>query len=168
VLNNNTYSSSVKDGTLMQTVLRSPIYGDHGGPRTDESEFTDQGQIDFNYTVMPVGDTWHEVVKAAAQLNKPMTAIIETWHEGKLPEAMSTISVDCPNVMLSALKRSEDGLGTVIRLYETDGKPADVTVTGEVMPAPLKDTITPWSVETYYLADGASEWKKVLLTEFDA
>ena len=36
------------------------------------------------------------------------------------------------------------------------------------MPVQLKDKITPWSVETYYLEDGAAEWKKVLLTEFDA
>jgi len=36
-----------------------------------------------------------------------------------------------------------------------------------MIPAELKDTITPWSVETYYLADGSKEWKKVLLTEYE-
>ena len=168
VLNNNTYSSSVQGNTLMQTLLRSCIYGDHGGPRTEESEFTDQGQMDFTYVLMPVGDTWHDVTKAAAQLNKPVTAIIETWHEGKLSENFGGISIDCENVMLSAVKRSEDGRGTVVRLYEIDGREADVTVFGAVLPVEIKDKITPWSVETYYLEDGAAEWKKVLLTEFDA
>lgn len=168
VLNNNTYSSSVQGNTLMQTLLRSCIYGDHGGPRTEESEFTDQGQMDFTYVLMPVGDTWHDVTKAAAQLNKPVTAVIETWHEGKLSENFGGISIDCDNVMLSAVKRSEDGRGTVVRLYEIDGREADVTVSGAVLPVEIKDKITPWSVETYYLEDGAAEWKKVLLTEFDA
>jgi len=41
-------------------------------------------------------------------------------------------------------------------------------VSGDLLPAPLTDTITPWSVETYYLADGTTDWKKVLLTEYDA
>lgn len=168
VLNNNTYSSSVKGSTLMQTLLRSCIYGDHGGPRTEESEFTDQGQMDFTYVLMPVGETWHEVTKAAAQLNKPVTVIIESWHEGKLSETFRGISIDCDNVMLSAVKRSEDGCGTVVRLYEIDGHEADVTVSGAILPVEIKDKITPWSVETYYLEDGAAEWKRVLLTEFDA
>ncbi|MBQ3928043.1 MAG: hypothetical protein II710_05340 [Clostridia bacterium] len=73
--------------------------------------------------------------------------------------------------MLSAVKRSEDGTGLVVRLYETTGKAAAVTVSGDILPVPLTDTVTPWSVETWYLAnsltDGAAEWKKVLLTEYE-
>jgi len=169
LVNDNTYSSSVRGGTIYQTVLRSPIYGDHGGPRTDESQFTDQGRIDFRYILMPVGKCWCPVTRAAAQLNKPVTNIIETWHPGKLTDKpYSGLHIDCPNVMLSAIKRSEDGTGLVVRLYEITGREASVTVTGDLLSVPLTDTITPWSVETYYLADGASEWKKVLLTEYDA
>ncbi len=168
IVNNNTYSSSVKDGTIYQTVLRSPIYGDHGGPRTEESEFTDQGRIDFAYTLMPVGDEWTSVTREGKMLNKPLTNIIETWHDGKLSDKpYSGMVIDQPNVMLSACKRSEDGTGMIVRLYETTGKEANVTVTGDVLPVALKDTITPWSVKTYYLADGATEWKEVLLTEYD-
>ena len=169
VVNDNTYSSSVKGGTIYQTVLRSPIYGDHGGPRTEESEFTDQGRINFRYILMPAGGCWCSVTKAAAQLNKPTTNIIETWHPGKLSDKpYAGLHIDCPNVMLSAIKRSEDGTGLVVRLYEIAGKEAAVTVTGDLLPVALSDTITPWSVETYYLADGAAEWKKVLLTEYEA
>ncbi|MBQ2277628.1 MAG: hypothetical protein II333_03585, partial [Clostridia bacterium] len=139
IVNDNTYSSSVKDGTIYQTILRSPIYGDHGGPRTEESEFTDQGRINFKYTLMPTGDEWTNVTREAKLLNKPFTNIIENWHEGKLSvQPYAGISIDCDNVMLSALKRSEDGTGTIVRLYEIAGKEADVTVTGDVIPAVLK------------------------------
>ncbi len=168
IVNDNTYSSSVKDGTIYQTILRSPIYGDHGGPRTEESEFTDQGRINFRYTLMPVGDEWTNVTREGKLLNKPFTNIIENWHKGKLTtQPYGGIKIDCDNVMLSALKRSEDGTGMIVRLYEITGKEANVTVSGDVLPVEIKDTITPWSVETYYLADGAKEWKKVLLTEYD-
>lgn len=168
VVNSNTYSSSVKDGTIYQTILRSPIYGDHGGPRTEESEFTDQGRINFSYTLMPAGDDWTPVTREAKILNKPLTNIVETWHDGKLSDKpYSALTISAPNVMLSALKRSEDGDGIVIRLYETTGKEADVTVSGDVLPVPLTAKFTPWSANTYCLKDGADAWKEVLLTEFD-
>lgn len=168
VVNDNTYSSSVHNGTIYQTVLRSPIYGDHGGPRTSESEYTDQGRIDFRYTLMPTDGDWTEITREGKTLNKPLTNIIETWHDGKLSDKpYGGIKIDCDNIMLSALKRSEDGKGLVIRLYETAGRSADVTVSGDVLPTPLRTTLTPWSVDTYYLGDDTSEWKKVLLTEYE-
>ena len=117
---------------------------------------------------MPVGDEWTTVTREGKLLNKPFTNIIENWHKGKLPvQPYSGIRIDCANVMLSAIKRSEDGTGMIVRLYEIAGKEANVTVSGDMIPAEIKDTITPWSVETYYLADGSKEWKKVLLTEMD-
>ncbi len=168
LVNNNTYSSSVCGGTIYQTVLRSPIYGDHGGPRTDESEFTDQGRIEFNYELMPVADSWVPVIRAARQLNKPVTNIIETWHDGKLKaQSWSALNVDKDNVILSAVKRSEDGKGLIVRLYEVDGVETPVTVSGELLRVPLKVTFTPYSANTYYLADDADEWKEVLFTEYD-
>ncbi len=168
LLNSNTYSSSVKDGTIYQTVLRSPIYGDHGGPRSQESEFTSQGRHEFSYTIMPVANSWVPVLRAAKQLNKPLSNIIENWHKGRIDEkSFGGLHISADNVLLSAIKRSEDGTGLVLRLYEADGKQTPVTVTGALLPTPLDTVITPWSVDTWYLADGASTWKKVLFTEYD-
>ena len=117
---------------------------------------------------MPVGDTWAPVIRAAKLLNKPTINIIENWHPGKLTDKVfEGISVDCDNVVVSAVKRAEDGCGLVIRIYETDGRDTDVTVSGAVLPAALKTKITPYSFMTFYLADGTDEWKEVLLTEYD-
>ncbi|WP_158590920.1 alpha-mannosidase [Acutalibacter sp. 1XD8-33] len=169
LLNNNTYSSSVKESTLCQTVVRSPIFGDHGGPRTGESEFTGQGRFEFASELMPVRDgNWAPVIQAARQLNKPVSQIIESWHPGTLPDASyAGIQIDQENVMLSALKPSEDGKGLVIRLYETNGVETDVRVSGGLLPVALKARFTPYSVNTYYLAEGSGSWKEVLLTEYD-
>ncbi|MDD4774347.1 MAG: glycoside hydrolase family 38 C-terminal domain-containing protein, partial [Eubacteriales bacterium] len=54
MLNNNKYSFSIKDNTLNLTVVRSPIYGDHGNTRSAESPFTDQGAHKFEYTLLPL------------------------------------------------------------------------------------------------------------------
>jgi len=168
LLNDNTYSSSVKDGTIYHTVVRSPIYGDHGGPRTEESIFTDQGRREFAYCLMPAGESWAPVIQAARALNKPLTNIIETWHEGKLADVpYSGLQVSAENIVLSAIKRSEDDTGLVLRLYETDGKETPVTVSGDLLPTPLSVTFSPWSMRTYLLSDGETEWKEVLLSEFE-
>ncbi len=166
LLNDCTYSSSVKDGTLYLTLLRSPIYGDHGGPRTAESEYTDQGQMDFWYTLMPAGDEWSPLVRAAALLNKPLTLVIETWHEGPLPAVGSVLCADQPNVIVSAIKRGEDGHSTVIRLYETDGRDTETELSGPVLPVPLRVTLPAFAVRTYRLEDGAAAWERVLMSEF--
>ena len=167
LVNNNTYSSSVMEGTVYQTVVRSPIYGDHGGPRTAESEFTGQGRFEFSCVLMKTGDSFSEVIRQGKLLNKPFSNIVETWHEGRLPDSVYCgLTIDQPNVMLSAIKRSEDGKGLVIRVYETEGKTAEFTAAGDLLSVPLSKTITPWSVQTWYLADDASEWKEVLLTEY--
>ncbi len=168
LLNDCTYSSSVNGGTIYQTILRGCVYGDHGGPRTEESEFADQGRIDFNYTLMPVGESWAKVTKAARVLNKTLPNIIESWHGGKLSDKpYSALKIDSDHVIMSAIKRSEDGRGLVVRLSECDGRDTDICVTGDILPVPIKDTLTAWSTDTYYLEDGAAEWKKVLLTEYE-
>jgi alpha-mannosidase len=117
---------------------------------------------------MPVGDSWAPVIRAARQLNKPIVYAQETWHEGRLsPQPYSALNISADNIMLSACKRSEDGTGLVLRLYETDGKETPVTVSGDLVDIPLEVTFSPWSMRTYFLADGAAEWKEVLITEFD-
>lgn len=168
VLNNNTYSSSVQNNTVYQTILRSPIYGDHGGPRTQESDFTAQGRTEFSYEIMKTGDSFAPIIRAARQLNKPVTNIVETWHNGSLKKLnYEGVHIDKENIMLSACKKSEDGTGLILRLYETDGLYTDVTVSGGILPIPLKVKFTPYSVNTYFLKDGTEQWKEVLLTEYE-
>ncbi len=167
LVNNNTYSSSVKGGTIYHTVVRSPIYGDHGGPRTEESDYSGQGRFDFSYEIMPLSDSWSSVIKEGKLLNKDFTNIMDTWHDGVLDcKPYSAMSTDCENIFASAVKRSEDNTGLIIRVYEAEGKETKFTVSGDLLPLPICDTITPWSVETYYLSDGAKTWQKVLFTEY--
>jgi len=169
IVNNNTYSSSVRDGTIYHTILRSPIYADHGGPRTDESEVTAQGRTDFAYVLMPVEGDWTDAVKEGIMLNKPLTNIIENWHEGKIDAKIrGGLKIDADNVIMSALKRSEDGMGLILRVYEVAGRETAFTACGDVLPKALSATVTPWSVQTWYLADGSDTWKEVLLTEYEA
>lgn len=163
LINDGTYSSSVMGGTLMQTVLRSPIYGDHGGPRDEESEYTAQGVTEFSYQIIPF-ESVSETVKKTRLWNRPLTNIVETWHEGALPSAGSALEVSAPNVILSAVKVAEDGDGLVLRLWETEGRETPATVSGASLPEPLTFVATPHAIRTF--RHGKDGWEEVLFTEW--
>ncbi len=169
LLNSNKYSFSVEGNTLFLTVVRSPLYADHGKERDEECVFTDQGVHQFSYVFREAKkDDWGMLIRPARQLNTPVTVILENNHSGSLEDSFRGIDCSAANVQISTLKRSEDGCGTVLRLYETDGVSVECTVGGALLPKPLQAMLTPYSVNTYYLADGADEWKEVLMTELDA
>ena len=170
LLNDCKYSYSILGGSLNLSVCRSPYYIDHArGDQDDpESEFTDQGEQTFSYAVLPIqGLGWGEVTRQARLLNQDVTVIMENNHEGDLPTALAGLTCDRDNLIVTAFKRSEDGCGTVLRAYETEGAETEATFTGAALPAPLTAVFRPWSAQTYYLPDGETQWKEVLLTEFD-
>ena len=168
MLNNNKYSFSVKDNVMNLTVVRSPLFGDHGRGRDDECEFTDQGSHDFAYSIMPIRkDGWADVAKESRKLNLPMTNIMENNHKGTLGHTFKGFDCSAENIIVTAIKASEDGKGVVIRAYETDGVDTDAVISGSLLPAELKAHFGAYSVNTYYYSFETKEWKEVLITEYD-
>lgn len=170
VINDNKYSFSVKEGDFNLTVVRSPYYTDHGrGDQNDtECELTEQGKSTFGYCLMPITEFKpSDIIKKAKLFNTPVTLIMENNHSGVLPDSQSCLECDSQNILISAFKRAEDGKGIVIRAYETDGRPTDAVIFGRALPAELRAHFTPYSVNTYYLADTAHDWREVMMTEYD-
>ncbi len=168
MLNNNKYSFSVKDSEMNLTVVRSPIYADHGRGRDEECEFTDQGRHDFEYSLYPSKlEGWGDIIRKAKALNLPLAYIMENIHKGTLPQKYSGIVIDKSNIALSAIKCSEDGEGIVIRAYETDGIPTTAILSGELFPKQLTAAFGAYSVNTYYYSLKTGEWKEALFTEYD-
>ena len=60
--------------------------------------------------------------------NQPLVVVGTGVHSGRLPNNASFLSVDEPNVVLAAIKRSEDGGAIIARFYETDGSRTDAHV----------------------------------------
>ncbi|MCH5198511.1 MAG: alpha-mannosidase [Oscillospiraceae bacterium] len=169
LLNDCKYSFSIRGNNMELTAIRSPFYNDHGRIIEDvsECEYTDQGESEFRYAFRALPeDGWSSAIKAAKLLNIPCTAIMENNHSGTLPESGSHIKTAEDNIIISALKRSEDSGGIILRAYETDGKATVAHITGSLLSVPLTAEFTPYSINTYYLADGSLSWKEVMMTEF--
>lgn len=114
LLNDCKYGYDIQDHTMRLTLLRSPVYPD---------PTADKGEHSFVYSLYPHEGGWREadVVQAGYELNVPLTAVATGAHEGALPPAQSWVMVSGEGVVAEALKRSQDGQGLILRVYESKG-----------------------------------------------
>ena len=129
VLNDGKYSFDVRDGVMRMTVLRSPAYAHHDNGRFNADAgwpIMDQGWHELRFRLVPHGGDWRDarVVKQAWELNAPPVVHCESAHPGARPAQASLLGTESDNVLLSVIKRSEDGADIIIRGYETAGRPA--------------------------------------------
>jgi alpha-mannosidase len=161
VLNDAKYGVDVSDGEIGLTVLRSPPYAWHTPqPLPEEFEVMDQGVQRFTYRLLPHGGDWRAAgtVRAAAELLQPPVALLESCHDGPLPPSMSHAAVTgADNVVITVLKRAEDGEGHVVRGYETAGAPATARIDLAFLGRTVTAEFAPHEIKTLLVRDDAVE-----------
>jgi alpha-mannosidase len=153
VLNDSRYGFDVRDGIMRVTLLRSPAYAHHDPTRFRADEpypIMDQGWHTVKIRLVPHVGPWQEaaVPRRAWQLNEPLMVHVESGHPGALPAQASFLATDADNVLLSVLKKSEDGDDLVIRGYETAGRPADATIRLPQLGMSFTATFAPHEIKT--------------------
>jgi len=89
------------------------------------------GEIVCRYSIRPHQGGWAEgdAPGFGWSVTNPVFGVwMRGPNEGSMPPAGSFLSLDPPNVLLLNMKRADDGNGIVIRLAETEGRPAQVTI----------------------------------------
>jgi alpha-mannosidase len=119
LLNDSKYGYDVKGNVLRLSLLRSPDWPD---PHADE------GLHAFTYSLYPHAGNWRDAqtVRRGYELNYKLTAMPAQKHGGTLSGEHSFVRVEPENVVLTAVKKSEDDDSLVLRFYEWAGKEADV------------------------------------------
>ena len=89
------------------------------------------GHHKFRYLIYPHAGRWDdaEVHREAEGLTAPLILAQAGPHKGDLPKRMSFVEVAPTNLVMSALKRSEDGEAVVLRLHNPTEKRIEGTVT---------------------------------------
>lgn len=121
------YSFDADQNVLSLTALRSTLYADHYGNRDEFCEYMEQGISQFTYSIFPYTSIT-DTEKISQVLNNKPTAILETFHKGKLPTEFSAICVEPKNIVVTALKKNEDSDAIVLRCYETENKNTDAKI----------------------------------------
>jgi len=127
LINDSKYGFDIKDTDMRLSVLRSPIYAFHDPAVVEPGvnyPYTDQGEQTLSYSLIPHKGTWKEagVARLGSDFNNPLIALFEPSHEGSLPPEASFVEVEPANVVLTAVKKSEDGDDLILRFYETNGQ----------------------------------------------
>ena len=122
LLNEEKYGYDAIGNVLRLSLLRSPTWPDPDA---------DRGIQHFRYALYPHAGTWQEAMteRKGYELNYPLQATVVMPHGGSLPASHSFISVDDDNVILTAVKKSEDENALILRVYDWSGKASNAKFT---------------------------------------
>jgi alpha-mannosidase len=99
----------------------------------------DLGRQTFTVRLVPHAGDWRaaDIVRRAAELNQQPFALIETFHDGPLPQRNSFADDGGGSVVVTVVKRAEDGDEWAVRAVETAGRATDarLEVLGETIEA---------------------------------
>ena len=156
VVNDAKHGYDVRGGDIGISAVRSPVWAWHDPRELEEGgdfEYMDQGRQTFLVRLVPhAGDRRDAgVVRLAAELNQPPFALIETSHDGPLPQRRSFADDGGGDVVLTVVKRGEDG-GYAVRAYETAGRAARASL--EVLGTTIEAEFGPHEIKTFVLREG--------------
>ena len=123
----------MRGGDIGISAVRSPVWAWHDPRELEEGgdfEYMDQGRQTFLVRLVPHAGDWRAagVVRRAAELNQPPFALIETYHEGPLPQRASYASDGGGDVVVTAVKLAENRRRVGRARVETAGRPAQARI----------------------------------------
>ncbi len=122
LINRTKYGYDAVGNQLRLTLLRSPTWPD---PEADRERHQ------FAYALYPHAGTWQaaNTVRHGYTFNYEVKATQVEPHPGAMAAEHSFVSTDAPNVVVTAMKKAEDGNALIVRFYEWAGKGGNVTLT---------------------------------------
>jgi alpha-mannosidase len=121
LINESKYGYDAKGNVLRISLLRSATWPDPDA---------DRGHQHFSYALYPHAGDWKQAltVRHGYDFNYQLKAMQVEAHSGTLPAEHSFATVGAENVVLTAMKKTEDGNGLILRMYEWAGKSGDAEV----------------------------------------
>lgn len=122
LINDSKYGYDAKGNILRLSLLRAPTYPD---------PTADRGHQHFSYSLYPHAGSWKqaETVLRAYEFNYKLQASQVESHQGNLPATHSFVQVSPHNLVLTAIKKSEDGNSLILRFYEWAGEKTEARIT---------------------------------------
>ena len=125
--------NDVSDGDVYLTLLRSVLMlssDGRTGPAIPVPDAQELRRYTFRYSIYPHKGDWREAAsyKHALEFNYHLDAI-QLRDDRKYPMRKSFLKIEPENVILSALKKAEEGDEVIIRCYETNGEETDAEIT---------------------------------------
>lgn len=122
LLNNSKYGYDIKGNVIRLSLLRSPKSPD---------PTADRGKHSIEYSLYPHAGSWRDAntVRRGYEFNYPLVGKLTDVHKGDLPLQQSFVQVSPTNLVLTGLKKAEDGNGWIVQWYDAKGEESDAVVT---------------------------------------
>ena len=133
VINDAKYGYSVLGSDMCVSVVRGAAYANHQPKVLEpnlEHMWQDQGVQTFRLLLVPHAGDWREarLPRKTEEFLSPVPIIYQGIHPGTRPGSDSFLQVDPPNIVVSAIKKSEDGNDLIVRCYETEGRATNAVI----------------------------------------
>ena len=126
------YGYDTDGHNLRPTILRGAIYADHYAVRDEFCEYAEQGIGEFSYILFGAapdsGSTASDAYRRSTLLNSKPRVLCDSFHGGDLGEVWSGCDIDADNLIVTAIKRAEDGSCDIVRCFEADGRDTDAAL----------------------------------------
>ena len=171
VINDAKYGYSVNGSDLRVSVARGAVYANHMPQKIDpdiDYQWQDQGLQTFRMVLVPHSGFWPDagVVRIAEELVAPALVLYQGIHPGTRPQSQSFVSVDVPDVVISAIKMAEEGDALIVRLYETDGVDTTATLDLHFANSRWKGKLHPFEIKTLRIDPHSLKLEEVNILEY--
>lgn len=133
VINDAKYGYSVPGSDIRISVARAAVYAHHN-PRVLEAGkphyWMDQGIQTFRMLLVPHRDSWQQrnIPRIAEEFLQAPVVMYQGIHGGSMPPSGSFATVDSGAIIISAIKKAEEGEAIIFRCVETLGQPVTASV----------------------------------------
>ena len=170
VINDAKYGYSVQGSDMRISIVRGAVYAQHRPRKLEpngEYIWQDQGKQTFRMLLAPHSGAWQDagIVRMAEEFTAPIPIIYQGIHPGSRPLSASFLSVDAPNVVVSTVKKAEDGDDLIVRCYETAGRPATATLDLGLAGRRWTGNFRPLEIKTLRVPIAGGEIREVNLLE---
>lgn len=153
IINDGVYGGSFLQGTLYKNLLRSPAFCAH--PIENRSILSEKqwiprmgiGRYHYSFLICPEkpGEPLYKLTQRAQAFNEKPEAV--SCFPAGYRRAPFVRPVLSGQVLLSAFKKSEDGHGWILRIYEPEGNAAEFSV--QIGSNEVAGCLSPFEVRTY-------------------
>ena len=170
VLNDAKYGYNVAGNDLRISVARSAVYAHHNPKVLDmkaEHLWMDQGIQTFRLLLVPHTESWQQsnMVRIAEEFIEPSVMIYQGIHRGTMPKSGSFLAVDAQNIIVSAVKQSENGDDLILRCVETNGVAVTANLDLGFAKRQWSGSFRPYEIKTLRMNTRSGNIKEVNLLE---
>jgi len=159
LINNSTYSYDCLQGLLRTVLIRSAPFARHDPfqvTHNDNNAWQDQGRQERRFWLVRGRGAYTalELDRLSEEMQTPAEYVIDSAHEGTEPWTRSFFRLAPANVIVTAMKRAEQGDGIVIRMQERAGRDTEFTLESSMLRLKHTAQIKPWEIRTLFLEGG--------------